>query len=599
MRAWNVAQHVRGHVPGPVRAAYRRVRRLFERAQTSPDRQSVPSTLVRVAERAGIKLNKPNRVFLRELHRYCSKGQPTVAILVGRQPSRLADVISEAYLDARVRRYHTGVSDSHLHSSMSADGPFDVIVDDTRRSAGRAARLRTLFFHVKRGGVYLVRNVRADRKPGIPDDNVLRLLSRLIAIKAQGGTRSKGQRQNDARSLASAIGRVSLESEHLLLTSRVTALAKMREDEMNKVIGLRDGKAARILQTRPAIEFESRCVLRENRAVRGVGMYEIYRAPEMSLREYHDVLCSPGQVAIQGNLLLPDTYRHNARRRLINRYTEELSPRFAKPLGDVSQAESLPGAYFYLDSTFRGHFGHAMTEQLSRLWAWPDGKRAEPGLKALMAVNKGRELASWEFALFRAAGIDPSDIVFVREPVRVERLLSATPMLSMPSYVHPDIEETWGRVGHELAALAPDRVYPTKIFCSRRTEKRACHNAVEVESFYASHGFEVIYPEDYPLPEQSQIFRRAEVVSGFAGSGLFSLAFCSSPKRVVMISSDSYTATNEYLIASVLGHEIDFVTSRADFARPEKGWDKDAYQSTFTFDFDREGVYLKDILVSI
>ena len=66
-----------------------------------------------------------------------------------------------------------------------------------------------------------------------------------------------------------------------------------------------------------------------------------------------------------------------------------------------------------------------------------------------------------------------------------------------------------------------------------------------------------------------------------------------------MISSDSYTATNEYLMASVLGHQIAFVTSKADTARPEKGWNKDAYQSSFTFDFDREGVYVKDILASI
>ena len=31
---------------------------------------------------------------------------------------------------------------------------------------------------------------------------------------------------------------------------------------------------------------------------------------------------------------------------------------------------SLEGTYFHLDNEIRGFFGHALTEQVSRLWAW-------------------------------------------------------------------------------------------------------------------------------------------------------------------------------------------------------------------------------------
>ena len=164
----------------------------------------------------------------------------------------------------------------------------------------------------------------------------------------------------------------------------------------------------------------------------------------------------------------------------------------------------------------------------------------------------------------------------------------------MPEYVHPDLGATWDRVGRELAALAPDRDYPTRVFCSRRIEKRPCHNAAEVEALFASHGFEVIYPEDYPLAEQAMIFRQAEVVAGFAGSGLFTLCLTGTPKRVVMITSETYAARNEYLMASVLGHEIDLVSCKAD--GPGSGH---PMHSGFTFDFDREGAYVESVLASI
>jgi capsular polysaccharide biosynthesis protein len=274
----------------------------------------------------------------------------------------------------------------------------------------------------------------------------------------------------------------------------------------------------------------------------------------------------------------------------------ELSPLFAMLRDDLSdpEPERLEGPHFYLDSEFRGHFGHAMTEVMSRLWAWPAAKRAEPRLKALMCVNKGRDLAGWEATLFAAAGIDRDDIVMASGPVEVEKLLAATPMFSMPAYVHPDIAETWATVGRELAAQAPDRDYPKRVFCARRPGKRPCHNAAEVEALFADHGFEVVYPEDFPLPEQARIFREAEVIAGFAGSGLFSTCLSDSPKRVIMLSPASYTARNEYMIAAVLGHELDLVLSEPDPSYTGHYW-----ESGFTFDFEREGVFLRDLLSAL
>lgn len=532
-----------------------------------------------------------------------------VAVLVGSRLSRLAEILAEAHPEARVFRYDAATSASLLHAELAARGPFDVIVDDTRQKRVRVRLFRNVFFHLRPDGAYIVRKVRAQEKgtevrPA--GEGLLQLVSRLGEMKGREVAAPNGRAEEDEQKLAAAVGQVTLTGQHLVVTNQSCAnqgsanqgraLAKMSETEMDTVLELRGEEAGRVLESRPSLELVSLCTLRENTAQRSARMPQSHQVPAMSLREYNDVVCAPGQLVIQGNLLLPDTYRHNQRKRLKNLYTEELSPRFAMLRHDVSRAESLAGAYFYLDSEFRGHFGHAMTEQLSRLWAWPEAKRAEPGLKALMALNKDRELAEFEIALYGAAGIDASDLVLVRGPVRVEKLVAATPMLSNPDYVHPDIRETWAKVGQGLAALAPSRDYQQRIFCSRRTTKRACHNTAEVESLFSDHGFEVVYPEDFSLPEQAMIFRQAEVIAGFAGSGLFSLAFCESPKRVVMISPESYAERNEYLIASVLGHEIDLVWCKADDRAPHNAIED---KHGFTFDFAREGVHLNSVLASL
>jgi capsular polysaccharide biosynthesis protein len=311
-----------------------------------------------------------------------------------------------------------------------------------------------------------------------------------------------------------------------------------------------------------------------------------------------DVRCDVGQVVSTDRALLPDTYRHNQRPRLKNRYTVEMAPRFAR-LRATEEASRLPGTYFHLDNELRGHFGHAMTEQVSRLWGWRLAREEFPDLRVLMAVNKGRELRSWEQVLFGSVGIRPEDITFVREPVRVDRLVTATPMFSMPQYAHPAIRETWRQMSDELVRQAPDREYAQRLFCARRTGKRACNNAAEVEELFAEEGFDVVYPEEYPIPEQAAMFRNAEVIGGYAGSALFNVIYATSPKRLVMLSSEAYTASNEYMMASVQGHRIDLVTCRPDLPQPDTGWSREAFESSYTFDPAREGHFLREVFASL
>ena len=116
----------------------------------------------------------------------------------------------------------------------------------------------------------------------------------------------------------------------------------------------------------------------------------------------------------------PDPARHvscyNQRRSLGNNQLASFDPRHARtPAPLRARREHLPGAWFYLDDEARGHDGHAMTEQLSRLWAWREAKAAEPGLKALMLRGR-RDFHPYETACTPPRGSTPTTWCVSRTP---------------------------------------------------------------------------------------------------------------------------------------------------------------------------------------
>lgn len=518
-------------------------------------------------------------------------GPAAVAVLAGAS-SGLAETLRRRHPSARIEECDDSLSASERHVRLTLCGPFDVIVDDHAAKVGRKVRFQDSFFQLRAGGAMVVRGAGSEAGGGSG-----RLGTLLARAEATRGTPAPVPAKDvpmgvvDAHALGESLAETTVVGDHLVVRSGAAApLAKLNEPEANLYLAQPNARRDQVVELIPAQPFASRCVLREHTPEPGRHHPDVYHPVDIALRDYHHVVVTPGQVVTNERVVFPDTYRHNQARRLRNRYTDEVAPRFARLQHDGG-LELLRGTYLHLDNEVRGHFGHLMTEQLSRMWAWPVAKQLVPDLKVLVAINKNREMRSWEYAIYAAAGIEREDVVFLREPVRVERLLSGSPLFSNPHYVHPRIAETWRRVGDNLAVGATDRDYPPRIFCSRKIAKRACNNTDEVEALFAEQGFEIVFPEEFPLGDQVEMFRRAEVVAGFAGSGLFNLCFTTEPKRVIMISSELYTARNEYLMASVLGHEIDSITSRAD--TPGE------FQSSFTFDHEREGKYLAEVFASL
>jgi capsular polysaccharide biosynthesis protein len=518
---------------------------------------------------------------------------PAVALVARGERPGLVGRLTSALPDAALTVLDVEDGMDVVHLALAAGRPWDAIVD-VATGQGAARRWRVLVQHLRPGGRLALR---------VPDDAgpLVESVAEVTAARRSGAeppVPGRDLRTNPERDLAALVASTDglhISDGWLHATSTLETLAKVPESAADEFLLARPA-AGRTLVTLPAVAFASRCVLRSSAPV---DLPSEYDAPAMSVREYADVVCLGRQAAYGDGFVLPESYRHPFRPRLRNVAFAEWAPRFVRR--PEAPTAALAGPAYLVDTYVRGHFGHALTDQLGHFWGWRTALERHPDLRALVFARPGEELAGWEYELLAAGGIERERVVVAYEPTAVELLVATSPMFGMPAYVHPGIATTYAEVGTALASRATaDRPGRLRIFCSRRPGKRTCHNAGDVEAIFEAHGFSVVLPEDHPLPEQVRLIREADVVAGFAGSGMFQIAFAGGPKHVVLVASESYTATNEYLISSVVGHRLDLALCRPDVPKEEgTGFSQVSYHSDFTFDDAREGVFLREVLAGL
>jgi len=508
--------------------------------------------------------------------------EPRVAVLAGDSGTGLHDLLTDLRPRAHVALGTWDLEGSELHVTMAAAGPLDLLVD---RSGHRAspARLGRLIGYVRRGGVMV-----AELHPPL-----------------RGPTREK-QRAAYAARVAEALGaadtQVSLSARHVTVVNGAYRRPVIRERDIGWLLELRPD-LGRVLELHPAQHVTARGTVTMTAPDPRHPPLREWMAPTRALREYYDAVSTPGAVVTSGDVVLPDTFRHFYKPTLLNQWLSKERVQWFAGAGEAppTRAEPAPengprplaGSYFHLDHEVRGHFGHTVTEVLGKVWGWRAAKRADPSLKALVHANRRDAPTEWELTMLEAAGIPRDDVVFTRDPVRVERLVGATSMFGNPQFAHPDLLELWQGIADRLETSASADV-PERIFVSRRPGRRPCLNLAEVEAFFEDLGYRVVYPEDYSLGDQVRLFRRSRSVAGFAGSGLFGLMWASEPKPVTMLVPDRYPARNEFLINGLVGHDVAVAWAPALTVDPATGKRHRGVNAPFTVDLERDGEFLAD-----
>lgn len=486
-----------------------------------------------------------------------------------------------------------------LHDDLTGLGHADAVVD-LARGPGAADRLGVLAAHVRRGGLVVV------AVPGRPEarDPLLELVDDLRSLRA-GGLEAPSRRRDprpypvrDRHALAATLEVLELDDALLVARMAVETWSVLPEARADDVLAATPG-LGEVVTSRPAERRTTSARLRSSWA--DEAPLPEHDAPHLSLRSYDDVVVTPRMIAHARDVVLPQAFRNTEHKRPrtppLTDWTR-WSVRVPAELGaDGPPPTRLPGTWFHADNLMRGHFGHAITEQVSQLWAWPEVLARHPDAGVLVSAA-AKPVATWELDLLEAAGVPRERVHAATGPVRVDRLLAATPGYVILRHVHPSLRDLYAATGAALEQQSGLESTPRRVFVTRPSGKRRCHEAAQVEALFAAHGYTVVAPEAHPLPDQVAMARGAEAVAGYGGSGMFHLLLGGPPRPVVVVSHTGYHVWNEKAIAALWDHQITIVRGVPDLVT--EGFSEKAMHSDYHLDLDGPaGRLLREALAAL
>jgi capsular polysaccharide biosynthesis protein len=387
------------------------------------------------------------------------------------------------------------------------------------------------------------------------------------------------------------VATVAITPDLVVVTQRYRHYLRLRETDVPDVLVSREPDlTVDELAVLPEGDFSARTTVHHHGEEPTVApMHSVIHHPRLVTRHYCGPVAMSGRTLMwSGSTVLPDSFRWHLAKHLANPYLEDPAGEFVRLKRRHVPERSLEGDFYQLESAYPSHFGHVLTEVVSRMWGWDEAKRRMPGLKLLFHPRSDFD-PRVERAVFSAFGISDDDVVRVEGPVEVGSVASATPMWhnAEPHYVHPDLAEVWERIGaglstHESAIETSPRIFISRSDATANND-RICRNVKEVERRFAARGFTILYPERHPLPDQARLFREARVVAGFGGSALFNVMHTRRLEALVVLNHSGYFARNEHLFAAIKGGESHYFWSPPDL-RPENPMSMEALRANWEFD---------------
>ncbi|HEY3528657.1 MAG TPA: glycosyltransferase 61 family protein [Nocardioides sp.] len=391
--------------------------------------------------------------------------------------------------------------------------------------------------------------------------------------------------------LGDSVRAVMLTHEPMVVSKRYRHYLLLREIDVPEVLVAREpALSVDELAALPEGRVDSRTTVHHHGAAPTIApMKDVLHHPRLVTRHYRGPVAMSGRTLMwSGSTVLPDSFRWHLADDLGNPHLVDPAGEFARLKRRLVPERSLDGDFYQLESAYPSHFGHVLTEVVSRMWGWDEARRRLPGLKLLFHPRRDFD-PEVERAVFSAFGIADDDVVGADGPVLVGSVVSATPMWhnAEPHYVHPGIAEVWERIGAGLRPHESDVVTSPRIFVSRSdataNNDRICRNLRQVERRFADRGFTILYPEQHPLPDQARLFREARVVAGFGGSALFNVMHTRRLEALVVLNHSGYFARNEHLFAAVKGGESHYFWSPPDRS-PANPRSKQALRAGWEFD---------------
>ncbi|MCA3415671.1 MAG: glycosyltransferase family 61 protein [Roseomonas sp.] len=267
------------------------------------------------------------------------------------------------------------------------------------------------------------------------------------------------------------------------------------------------------------------------------------RPDEPALTELHDVTLAPvrSPQGPWGKHFLGVFDRHG-----------QFLDGFAHPWCGVDAMPAAPIAPYAGTAIYGGlamhHVGHFLLEGLSRLWClqrYPEHPILWHWIDLPIPHPDDR---GWQKELIGLLGLAKHRHIFLRQPLRVERLLLPSPGFLSGQFIHAVQAAALGCVS------GPETVSGKRVWLSRSALPHQLGRVAgedQVEALLSAQGWTILHPERESMRRSAEIFHEAEVVSGFIGTAFHPLLLHAAPRarlRPVIrpgISPDDYRIAAE------------------------------------------------------
>ena len=222
------------------------------------------------------------------------------------------------------------------------------------------------------------------------------------------------------------------------------------------------------------------------------------------------------------------------------------------------------------------HVGHFLLEGLSRLWCL----KRFPELPIIwhwidLPIPHPDE-RGWQRELIALLGLAQHRHIFLRQPLRVERLLLPSPGFLSGQFLHALQAAALGCV------TGPEAMPGKCVWLSRSALPNQFGRVAgedQVEALLSAQGWTIIHPERERMRCSAEIFHEAEMVSGFIGSAFHTLLLHAAPRaRLRPVIRPGISLDDYRIVAEAKGLDL------APIATPMTALDQRASWTNFQLD---------------
>lgn len=240
-------------------------------------------------------------------------------------------------------------------------------------------------------------------------------------------------------------------------------------------------------------------------------------------------------------------------------------------IDQVRDATRLGGEYLYLGWMI-SHYGHFLTESLSRFWYLAKHSISNDTKYLLHANFKTPDQFPIHVkAIFEQFDIPLENIVIATQPYLCDSLVVPAPSILLDLAVGRHGSDVWNYLSDRVEA---ETLQTNPLFLSRSRYKQGgadrSYNDEEVESIFRNHGFEILYPEEFSFTEQIRLFRHSRLIAGPVGSAMHNAAFMPKGSQLLILAPNSFLFKNDYLISLAKQHNLHYILSDVGTAKIER-----------------------------